>query len=182
MSHDHEPERIAVANDPEAPPVVNGLQLERHATFQRREWRLQRIGWCLWAGLIAAALLGLIGNGPLSSSNASTNDGSLTIQYDRFLRRHDPSVLTLTIRPSGDGQAKVRIASKYVQNLQIERIIPEPMQTIADGDYLALVFASAAEGSAVISLYYMAEQIGTLDAEIQAESGASVRFWQFAYP
>ena len=53
------------------------LKLEEKPVFQRLEWRIQRVGWVLWAAIVIAACAGLMGRGPLSATEASAPDGSL---------------------------------------------------------------------------------------------------------
>ncbi|MEP7151377.1 MAG: hypothetical protein ABI856_06680, partial [Nitrospira sp.] len=62
------------------------IQIEQDLPFQYRQWRLERIGQVLLACCIVAALLGLFGHNPLSTTTGQTSDGRLSIHYDRFAR------------------------------------------------------------------------------------------------
>ena len=42
------------------------LELETDESFQRNEWRIQRVGWIVWSLVIIAGLIGLLGSGPMS--------------------------------------------------------------------------------------------------------------------
>jgi hypothetical protein len=61
------------------------MEIETDLEFQRRVWRVPRVGWLIIGAAVVAALLGLFGTGPLS--RASTDGGGLTVEYDRFARR-----------------------------------------------------------------------------------------------
>ena len=78
---------------------VESLEVEDLPSFQRKEWRIQRIGWVAWALVLLAGMLGLIGSGPLSSTSSSATDESLTVRYDRFLHYHQPTTFEVTLHP-----------------------------------------------------------------------------------
>src|SRR3712207_4138009 len=54
---------------------VGDLEVAEDLTFQRREWAAQRVGWVLLALVIAAALAGLLGRGPLSTTRRESDGG-----------------------------------------------------------------------------------------------------------
>jgi len=63
--------------------------------------------------LIAAALAGFFGGGPLSLTTVRTDDGLLALSYERFGRRGADSVVTLEIQPAAvqDGEVDVWVSS-----------------------------------------------------------------------
>ena len=61
------------------------LEIAQDMTFQRRSWAVQRVGWGVVAVTIGAALLGLLGSGPLSRSTAVA-PGAFAVEYERFVR------------------------------------------------------------------------------------------------
>jgi hypothetical protein len=72
----------------------SGANLQRHGDleipedlpFQRREWVAERVAWAVMALLIAGALLGFFGTGPLSRTTAGDEAGPLWLEYERFAR------------------------------------------------------------------------------------------------
>lgn len=76
-----------------------GLHVSDHTTFQQREWKAQRAGWVLMALLLIAALLGLLGPGPLSWSTATAAEGLVRVDYQRFAHTEADDLLTVTIAP-----------------------------------------------------------------------------------
>src|SRR5688500_4047586 len=88
------------------------LDLQEDPKFQETEWRLQRLGWVIWAALIVAALLGLLGPGPLSNAESSTPDGLLTVSYEMFLHYHHPTQLEISLSPSihNDDSARIQVS------------------------------------------------------------------------
>jgi hypothetical protein len=73
-------------------------------TFQHRQWMLERIIWTGMALLIALALLGLFGSGPLSWSTSEV--GTTHLEYERFLQRDAPAQLRFTLQPAGGESLK----------------------------------------------------------------------------
>jgi hypothetical protein len=66
------------------PSRSSQLQIDEDLAFQRREWKIQRVGWGAMALVIIAALLGVFGTGPLS--NATLEREGLRLEYERFCR------------------------------------------------------------------------------------------------
>ena len=71
-----------------------GLEFPEGHGVSRAEERLHKLGWIVFAGLLLAALAGLLGPGPLSSRSKSA-DPALSVEYERFLRNHAPADLRL---------------------------------------------------------------------------------------
>ena len=171
--------------DPDAPPIVDGLQLERHNDFQRREWRILRLGWFCWSAIVLAALAGLLGDGPLSSTTAASEDLSLVVHYDRFVHRHDPCMLKLSITPPAGTQDELRLSvdRDYLSNLEIRAIVPEPERTVFGEDKVTMVFPMDGSPSLMsVVIHYSPEPTGKLNGVIRLEGATPVRFWQFVYP
>ena len=89
--------------------TVQGLQIEEDRAHQRREWRIERVGWVLMAGLLLAGLLGLLGDGPLSRATAGSA-GALSVEYDRLQRAAAPYEYRFEVDPSlaREGQLRLR--------------------------------------------------------------------------
>jgi hypothetical protein len=60
------------------------MEINADLEFQRRVWAAQRIGWIAIGAFVIAALVGVFGQGPLSSAAAGGN--ALRIEYERFAR------------------------------------------------------------------------------------------------
>jgi hypothetical protein len=55
-------------------------------SLQRREWRVDRVGWVVMGLILVAGLLGVWGGGLLGSVTATGSDGRVLVDYDRFVR------------------------------------------------------------------------------------------------
>jgi hypothetical protein len=107
---------------------VGSLEIAQDLDFQRKEWRVQRIGWVVMALLILASLLGLTGRGVLARATIGDTGSRLQLTYSRFDRLEAPTTLDLQI--AGDAvtgeQVELWVDRDYLQSLQIEQVVPEP--------------------------------------------------------
>lgn len=109
-----------------------GDAIEEDLRFQIRSWRLQRAGWVLGVVLIAAAVVGLFGNGPMSTATARSADGAVEVTYDRLARHGSPTRLNVDVHPAlvGDGPVVIWLAREFLDGLEIEAVIPEPARVV----------------------------------------------------
>ena len=121
------------------PHSYPGLEIDEDARQERREWGVQRITWVLLYVLLAATALGLFGNGPLSKTVAGAADGSLSLEYERFMRHRSPDTLRVTATPSG-GRLDVAFDRAYLQRISIEQIEPQPERVVAGADATHFIF------------------------------------------
>jgi hypothetical protein len=118
------------------------LELEEDLPFQRAEWLVQRIGWFIWGLIVAAALVGLVGPGPLSTTQAPAPDGSLIVEYDRFLHHHNPTRLAVMpqLGDSGAEPFRVHVSRSLLDQIEVMRIEPEPQGREFDPDGVIYTF------------------------------------------
>ena len=130
---------------------VGSLEIDQDLDFQKKEWRLQRIGWGIMALLIVAALLGLTGSGPLARATSGDAGALLQVEYSRFVRLDAP--VTLEIEIAGEAvashQVELRVERAYLQDISVEQIVPEPDEVRSAGEQLIFVFAVDEPGQPV---------------------------------
>lgn len=124
-----------------------GLELDFDDALQRREVRVQRIGWVLLALIIVAALAGLTGRGPLAKGRVAR--GGVDLRWERIARRDARSEVRLDAPAAlaRDGILPVRIGRAWADDVEIEDVRPEPERvSVADGhvEYLFAVPRGAA--------------------------------------
>jgi hypothetical protein len=163
---------------------IGDLEISVDQEFQRREWRVERIGWGIMLLIIIAALLGLLGGpGPLSNTSVSSGE-SLEVSYQRFAHLLEPNSLELRIRlDQGQESVRVWLNQTYLENMQIEEIAPEPQSVeAADGRFI-YDFALAAPVEEVRIVFHLnPEQFGTKQGAVGIEGGQSVELSQVVYP
>lgn len=159
------------------------LEISEDLSYTRKAWRFERIGWCLLALFILAALAGLFGNGPLSDARVQSEDG-WWLEYERFGRRVSPLKLTfyLPVQESTD-QVRVRIDRQYLDACQIQYITPEPLETRLDTNALVYVFPSIAGRDRVQIVFQLEPQrLGVISGQAAVGDQSPVVFEQLIYP
>ena len=117
-------------------------QIAEDPEVQRRTWRFERIGWILLAVAVVAAVLGLFGEGPLSRAEETSADGSLSVDFPRFLRRQSPESIRIRFTAqAGSGSASLWIDRRWLDEVTVESVTPEPERTELWPDRLVYRFA-----------------------------------------
>jgi hypothetical protein len=166
-------------------PLVGDLQIEEDLKLERRGWIFERIGWLAMFLIVLAALAGLIGNGPLSSDSAAAQDESLTVEYDRFQHYHHQETLTVRIAGEAAGQNEVRLwfDQKFLSEIEIKRISPEPSDALVGNGRHVFVFPVADQGkSTEIIFHFEPDKIGAIHGHLGIEDRDDVQFVLFTYP
>lgn len=111
---------------------ATSLQLEQDAAAQHREWRFERAGWLLLAVILAAALAGAFGDGPLARAHATAPEGA-SVDYDRVIHYGGASALSLLLPPAsaGDTVSVVTLDRALLDRADVERVTPDPLETRA---------------------------------------------------
>lgn len=169
---------------PNAPPVGD-FELDDDLRFQRREWAFERVSWVGMAVLILAALLGLLGRGPMSEQSVMSPDGTVTVEYERFLN-HRAST-TLTVRVTGNvtvgGTFRLVVNADYLEGVQVKQIMPTP-ELVESGEGRTLfVFRAADPGRPTAVVFHLEpEGPGTLRGRVSVLGGPAAAFDQLVYP
>jgi hypothetical protein len=167
------------------PPRVGDLEVNQDIKHEELTWRLQRIGWGLMLLLVVAALVGLLGPGPLSAAQAGKRGSPLWVEYNRFERYQSPVLLRVHVGPQAVQQGKIKlyISRQFIENIELERINPEPQSVELGVDTLAYSFdAPNLAASSTISFHFQPNTWGRLPLHIALQGGPRAEFSQFLYP
>ena len=160
-----------------------GFQIQEDIHFQRRQWIVQRCGWLLMALLVLSGLLGVFGDGPLSRS--TKEESGLSADYQRFLRTHKPSRLTIKVdtRHAKDGSVTLWLGQNFIDRVQLEQITPAPRSSQASGDGVILTFLTGERtGAARVDIFFQARDVGRFEASLGLVDGPRVTISGFSYP
>lgn len=160
------------------------LEINEDLEFQRREWRVQRLAWWLLAGFVVAAALGVFGSGPLSHAAVEDATGALRVEYERFLRVGSPHRLSIRARTSGSETPtgfRLVMNRTYFDAMQVDRVLPEPLEVAIGPEDVTLRFAPAASGEFTIVIDSEPLQAGRHRAEFRASTGGAVGIGQLTY-
>lgn len=146
----------------------------------------EKIALGLLTLFVVAALLGLFGDGPLSEAVASSSDGQLRVDYQRFCRRNAPQTLDITLPTQAGAQhVELSINGDYLRRVQVTEILPHPMQSIRHQASL-LRFATDGSGEPMlVRLHLEPQYAGVQQAHFAvgpADQGREIHFKQLVYP
>jgi hypothetical protein len=166
---------------------AHGRQFEVHedSAYQQAEWKTERAGWIVWACILIAALVGLLGPGPYSSIETHSADQQLAIRYDRIARRRADSEIEVRIAPhlARDGQIRLYTSANFLESEAIEGIQPEPHEVVHEGGRIMHIFrCSTAAQPIVIKFRTHPARMGMHDYSWGVDGGPSVAFWRLVLP
>lgn len=162
-------------------PRYPGLQIGEHTRQQEREWAIQRVSWVFLYALLIAILLGGLGRGPLSHARLQDADSGFGMEYERFMRHRSPDMLLVTARPAS-GTLRLRMANRYLQEVRLESIVPEPQESVSEPGATVFVFSTAAAGPVQIEFHIRPQKIGTIEGWIAQDGRPWQDFRQFVWP
>ena len=156
--------------------------IEEHMGLQRITWRIERLGWLALAGLVAAALLGLLGSGVLSTAIATGADGRLEVTYGRFERSGASTGMQVLLGASAQDRVVLRLNAAFMEAFTIESLHPRPAEERSGRDGAEMVFRVT--DGAPLRLYFSLRpaRIGMVKSEVAVAEGPPARFTQLVYP
>jgi hypothetical protein len=164
---------------------VGGLEIEHDMRFVQRTWRVQRIGRLVWLLLIIATLLGAFGHGWLASDRAVTADGKLSIEYERIAHVQAPCRMQVNVSPeaSTDGEFRLWIGRKCLDNGTLRMISPEPIHMTSSGERIIYAFRSSEPSEdAHITIDLKIEKFGSKQIERGLIDGPELKLSQLILP
>jgi hypothetical protein len=154
-----------------------GLEVNEDRDYQRREWRIEHIGYAIWAVILAAALAGAFGSGPLSDRERKSADGSLYARYEGIDRLHSEFEILLRFArpPVRDGAVRLAVGAGILQDVVIERVQPASARVTNATGRLIYEFPAADPVEMTVRLVFRASRFGRHEFVFSLENGAEVR-------
>jgi hypothetical protein len=143
--------------------------------FQRSWWRFERIVWTIFLCMIALDLAGAFGRGPLAHARVISQDGSISVRYERIQRTGTPSVMTITLDSGAAraGEAELFLSDKLVSALGAQRIIPQPAASRIGSGGLTYTFPVTGQTS-IVRIELQPPGPGRFSFEVSAGPATSV--------
>ena len=159
------------------------LQISQNERFQQREWRLERIGWGVVGAFVLAGLIGLLGTGPLSWAVTSSDEGLVTVEYQRVTHHEADDSLELMFPAEAveDGIISVEISGSWLAAVDIQGVSPQPSEERAVPNGVVFDIAVERPGATTVLVTFRAQEYGALGAEV-AVRGDTTSFSQLVLP
>jgi hypothetical protein len=147
------------------PNATASACVEEDLEFQLRSWRIQRLGWCAFALYVAAAALGLLGNGALAGRRVEKNAYSLAYQSPWNNGRNTRLFIGIKREPGVRRQGSARSIEIRgdLAPLRDLRFTPEAISLMPRQDSIAATFDPEVE---VVSIEAVAGRPGRIDFSI----------------
>ena len=159
----------------------SGFPVDDDMAFQRRSWKVQRIAWVVGLAILTAALLGLMGPGPLSSTHAGEPGGPLHVAYNRIERYQAPAMLEIDAE-SADGTVRLWMNRELAESVEVVDVVPQPDRVEVRPDRYTYHFAAPEPGRARIVIHYHANRYGRIPGRIGLEGGPDLDVSSFVFP
>lgn len=151
-------------------------------TRQQRAWRLERVGWYGLLVLVALTLLGLFSKGPLSSVTATSEDGTLNVEYERFSRNGAQDDMVITAKGQPGQLLQVTLGAGLLGGVTVEGLQPQSGPAYSRGKDLVIPLRADANGEATLYLSLRSNGVWLYRSEVSLSTGAHVAVPKFIYP
>ncbi len=152
------------------------LEIEEDIKNFRRGVVVQNWGRIMMFLLLILAIAGLFGSGPASEDIWKYRD--IEISYERFVRCESEMKLEIHGNAPGDSLS-VFLPHSYLQNLRIERIQPEPANSILTAAGIRYSFTAKDRAEVVFS--FLPEAAGIASGRLLV-NGTRADISHFIYP
>jgi hypothetical protein len=151
---------------------------------RRRARIVHHIGSGLFAAVLLAALIGLMGPGPLSETRRSSTNGTVNVDYQRFVRYQGPVETRLSIARAAtkNGEVQLSLSRAFVEHVELRRIEPEPASQSAGDEFFTYTIRVESNAPVKIYLRYKANHYGSLAYRIRVGTEPQVALSHFAFP
>lgn len=125
--------------------VNDELEVGYDQTFEARWTIAQRIGLAVMVSFLLVCLSGLLGRGPYSHRTATSQDGSLHVDYEPVAREGTPTQITFRLANPGAMPTPVSlfVSGTLVEPLGLGRTVPETTAAMVGSKGLVLRFVLA---------------------------------------
>lgn len=164
---------------------IHDVLVEPDDAFSRRQAVAQRVGQLLLVVVVLAALVGVFGDGPVSTAQRTTASGALTAEYQRFARHQGQSSLHVHVAPAAveQGTATVVLAEDYVTANEVEQVSPQPDAVTAVPGGLAYVFDVDGRSTSLdVRFDVRPDDVGLLRFGVGVDGDEPLQLWQLIYP
>ena len=165
-----------------APPAGGPLHVDSDDAFTRREFTAESVGWFLLALVLGAGLLGALGSGPLSSAQAVSTSGRVTLAYQRITHQDaDDHIVVEVVGATGTGTVTMGIGGEWLEGLDLRQVTPQAAEERATPEGVELTIPVRGGGPVRVVLSFRMRSLGPTRGVLRA-GGEEIGFTQFVLP
>lgn len=164
---------------------VGSLDVNQDLAFTRKVWTFQRVGWVAMALLLAAAMAGAFGHGPVASATASDPTGTFAVEHDRVIRHKTEYQTVFRFGPAltKGGQVQLWLSRAYLEKHDIMNMEPEPEGSVVQSDRLVYTFRVEEPGApAEVRFITKSDGYGPAPGQAGVPGGPEVALDEFVMP
>lgn len=132
--------------------------VQDHMAFQRRFWAAQRVAWIVFALILLACLLGLLGRGGMFSSRTIVVAAG-TIEIPSISRWNAPDEIRVALAPASVDEI-VYVDARFLEAFSVKSIDPPQKATLQKNGRIGYVFSSDPTTSANVIFRLQTQQPG----------------------
>ena len=161
---------------------TNGdLDIHFDLAWERKEWRVQRAAWILFALILGSALAGVFGPGPISRKEKRA--GGLSAKYAGITRCQSPAEIEFNCQSAKAGEElRLQISRSFIDAVENIQFIPEPVEQKSTARGHEYVFKNAGDGAAKVRMHYEPAKFGKAAGTVSLGDGPSLELKQFIWP
>ena len=151
---------------------------------RKRARAIHFVGVFCFVLVLFAALAGLLGKGPLSKVRIGSVEAGLQIEHFRFIRYQGPVDLKIVVgaQATTNGMFRLQLSKAFVEQVEIQRIEPEPEATTAGPRYFTYTIRTETDAAAEVVVRFVSNHFGRLAYEIGITDGPNLKIQDFAFP
>jgi hypothetical protein len=152
---------------------------------ERRRARLVHlVGVAFFVLVLLAALIGLVGKGPLSKVKGGSAATGLQIEYFRFIHYQGPVDLRIFVGAAAatNGMVRLQLSKAFVEEVEIERIDPEPEAATAGPTHFTYAIRIETNAPAEVRVRFASSHFGRLNFEVGLADGPRLKLQHFVFP
>lgn len=163
---------------------IGDIEIDEDIGFQQRMWQAERVAWVVFALVLVATFLGLLGRGPLSTAAIGAAGDPLWIEYDRFGRLQASVQLDVHATTAPDAQTvRVWLDQAYLGGMMVEEIAPTPQSVAVASNRLYYTFEVAEPGQPInVRFEFTPTDFGVLEGQVGRNGEEPINFRQVIYP
>lgn len=150
--------------------------------YQLKVWRFERWGWYAFVAVVVIAIVGGFSRGPISSREAYSLDGKVTIYYEMLNRSGSANPMKVVVNSRESSQVEVELVGEFLEGFSIETMQPDPMKSVSSGQGIKLSLQTDSQGQATLYLMLRSDGLGAYNSRISVPGSPPVNLTQYILP